>query len=177
MKRIILFLSLIISFTLSSKANDNSKCSLSGVITDSKTKLPLEGASILIHDAKIGAISKKDGTYSTATFPSGKYLVEVSYQGYSSILETIEINGTVKKDFALMETIVEQEAVTVTGTTSATKIKNTPQPVAIVSKADLFHTSSTNIIDALSKSVSGLSMLTTGPAIAKPCLLYTSRCV
>ena len=168
MKSIYLFISFIISFTLSAIAGDNIKSSLSGTILDAKTKQPLEGASILIHDAKIGAISKKDGTYSTASFPSGKYLVEVSYQGYASILETIEISGITKKDFALTESVVEQEAVTVTGTTSATKIKNTPQPVVIISKADLFHTSSTNIIDALSKSVSGLSVLTTGPAIAKP---------
>ena len=168
MKSIYLFISFIISFTLSAIASENIKSSLFGTIIDTKTKQPLEGASILIHDVKVGAYSKKDGTYSTGNFPSGKYLIEVSYQGYKSILETIEIYSITKKNFELTETVVEQEAVTVSGTTSATKIKNTPQPVAIVSKADLFHTSSTNIIDALSKSVSGLSILTTGPAIAKP---------
>ena len=168
MKSISLFILFFAFYTFTAAANNNIKSSLSGTIIDSKNNQPLEGASILLHDIKIGAISKKDGTYSTATFPSGKYLVEVSYQGYASILETVEISGNTIINFHLTESVVEQEAVTVTGTTSATKIKLTPQPVVIVSRADLFHTSSTNIIDALSKSVSGLNVLTTGPAIAKP---------
>ena len=168
MKSISLFILFFASYTFTATANNNIKSTLSGIIIDAKTNQPLEGASILLHDIKIGAISKKDGTYTTASFPSGKYLVEVSYQGYASILETVEISGNTIKNFNLSESIVEQEAVTVTGTTSATRIKLTPQPVVIVSKADLFHTSSTNIIDALSKSVSGLNVLTTGPAIAKP---------
>ena len=144
------------------------KSSLNGTIIDAKTKQPLQGASIIIHDTKVGTISKQDGTYTTSFFQSGNYLVEVSYQGYASIIETIEINGNTTKNFSLQETVVEQDAVTVTGTTSASKIKNSPQPVVVVSKTDLFRTSSTNIIEALSKSVSGLSILTTGPAIAKP---------
>ena len=169
MKYFILFILsfLFINLTAFSKIA-SIKSSLNGSITDAKTKQPLQGASIIIHDAKVGAISKHDGTYCTSFFQSGKYLVEVSYQGYASIIETIEINGNIIKNFALQETVVEQEAVTVTGTTSATKIKNAPQPVVVVSKTDLFRTSSTNIIEALSKSVAGLSILTTGPAIAKP---------
>ncbi len=170
MKRILIFISIIISIPSFSKNIFESKIksTLSGIITDGKNKQPLEGASIIVHDAKTGAISKKDGSYATSSFPSGKYLVEVSYQGYASIIETIEISGNTKKDFALVESVVEQEAVTVTGTTSATKIKLTPQPVVIISKKDLNQTASTNIIEALSKTVSGLSILTTGPAIAKP---------
>ena len=144
------------------------KSTLSGIITDAKTKQPLQGASILIHDIKVGTISKQDGSYTTTTFQSGKYLVEISYQGYASIIETVDINGSTTKNFALSETVTEQEAVTITGTTSATKIKNNPQPVTIVSKTDLFRTTSTNIIDALSKSVAGFSALSTGPAISKP---------
>ncbi len=167
MKYILIFILSYFSIFTLAKAN-GIKSTLSGIVSDAKTKQPLQGASVFIHDAKVGAISKKDGSFITSTFPSGKYLVEVSYQGYASIIETIEINGNIIKNFSLVETIVEQEAVTVTGTTSATKVKNSPQPVVIISKTDLFHSSSTNIIDALSKNVSGLSILTTGPAIAKP---------
>ena len=168
------FINIVISiflFSYSAHTTVNNiaiKSNLSGIITDAKTKQPLQSASILIHDIKVGTVSKQDGSYITTTFQSGKYLVEVSYQGYASIIETIDINGTTIKNFTLSETITEQEAVTVTGTTSATKIKNNPQPVTIVSKTDLFRTTSTNIIDALSKSVAGFSALSSGPAISKP---------
>ena len=142
--------------------------SLTGKIIDSKTKEPLEGASIFIHDIKFGTISKKDGFYQINSFKSGKYLVEVRYQGYASIIENIEITGNTVMNFYLIETVVEQKAVTITGTTTATKIKNISQPVSIVSKTDLFNNSSTNIIEALSKTVNGFSIFSMGPAISKP---------
>ena len=150
MKYIFIYLAILFLTSNSANAGD-AKSRLSGIITDAKTKQPLSNASILIHDIKIGVISKKDGSYTTTMFTSGKYLVEVSYQGYATILENIEINGNTIKNFQLTETIVEQEAVTITGTTSATKIKNIPQSVTIVSKTDLFRTNTTNIIDALAK--------------------------
>ena len=172
MKSFIIFLFNLILFNTNNIANTISfndvNVSLSGTITDAKTKEPLQGANIIIHDIKVGVISKKDGSYQINNLKAGNYLVEVNYQGYASIIETIEINNATIKNFTLLETVVEQEAVTVTGTTSATKVKNTPQPVSIVSKNDLFKNSSTNIIDALTKNVNGFSMITTGPAISKP---------
>lgn len=170
MKQIISFLLLIaaINKSMANTSIGNSKSILSGIITDAATKTPLHGASIFIHDIKAGAISNADGSYITPSFQNGRYLVEVSYQGYASIIETIEITGNTIKNFALNETVVEQDAVTVTGTTTATKIKNSPQPVSVISRTDLFKASSTNIIEALSKSVTGFTSLSTGPAIAKP---------
>ena len=172
MQRYFLFVSFLFIFNLNSKAYFidlvGIKSTLSGKVIDASTKKPLESATIIIHDIKITTISKKDGSFKTPAFQSGKYLVEVNYLGYASIIETIDFKGDVIKDFNLNETAVEQETVTVTGTTSATKIKNSPQPVSIVSSTDLFRNSSTNIIEALTSKVSGFSMITTGPAIAKP---------
>jgi outer membrane receptor for monomeric catechols len=99
---------------------------------------------------------------------SGKYIVEISFQGYTSILETVNITDNPVKNFALKETYIENEAVIVTGVASATKVRQSAQPVSIVKKSELLQTSSTNVIDALSKLVPGVSGLSTGPAISKP---------
>lgn len=144
------------------------KSFLSGTITDAATHKPLQGASITIHDVKVTTLSNQNGIFKTPVFANGKYLVEISYVGYATIIEQVDINAETTKNFSLTERVTEQEAVTVTGTTSATKIKNNPQAVVVVSKLDLYKTSSTNIIDALSKTVAGLSAITTGAAIAKP---------
>jgi iron complex outermembrane receptor protein len=141
---------------------------VSGKITDVKTGKPLGGATIYLHEAKTGAVSKDDGTYKTPAVPSGKYLVEITYQGYASVLETMEIINNPVKNFALKESVVEDEAVTVTGVASATKVRQSAQPVSIVKRSDLMQTNSTNVIDALSKLVPGVSGLSTGPAISKP---------
>ncbi|OQP68552.1 TonB-dependent receptor [Niastella populi] len=140
----------------------------SGKITDAKTGEILPGASIYIHDLKKGTISNDKGEFRIGNLNAGNYLVEITYRGYSSIIENIRINGDTQKDFALKEAVVENEEVTVTGVSSATRIRQSPQPVDVLKKEQLFNVSSTNAIDALSKTVPGVSGLSTGPAITKP---------
>ncbi len=140
---------------------------LRGRVTDQKSGTPLTGASVYIPDVKVGSRANEDGTYSTSALPAGKYLVEISFVGYETIFETIDITGTVEKDFALKETALEQEGVTVTGVSSATRIKQSPQPVTVMKRAELVGMSSTNIINTL-VHIPGVTAVTTGPAISKP---------
>jgi iron complex outermembrane receptor protein len=141
---------------------------LTGKITDSKTGEALPGASIYLHDLKKGTISNDQGMYRITNLNAGKYLIEITYRGYSSIIETVAINGDTQKDFALKEAVVENEEVTVTGVSSATRIRQSPQPVDVLKKEQLFNISATNAIDALAKTVPGVNGLSTGPAISKP---------
>lgn len=143
------------------------KAALSGKITDAKTGEALVGATVYFPDLRIGSSADASGFYSIQNIPQGKYLVEVSYTGYSSVLETILLNGNVKKDFALSPSFTEHEGVTVTGVSNATSIKKTPVPIELIRKTDLMKGVSTNIIDALSK-IPGVSQVSTGPAISKP---------
>jgi iron complex outermembrane receptor protein len=163
----LLFLSIITGQSFASGI-DAANSSLSGKITDAKTGKPLAGASIILHEAKTGTVSDETGFYKTPSVPAGKYIVEISFQGYTSILETVNITDNPVKNFELKETYIENEAVIVTGVASATKVRQSAQPVSIVKKSELFQTSSTNVIDALSKLVPGVSGLSTGPAISKP---------
>ena len=99
--------------------------------------------------------------------PEGDYLVEVSHVGYASIVARVRISGTTTRDFDLKEAVVENESVTVTGVSAATRLKQSAQPVTVVKKNELFKISSSNIINSLSH-VAGVNALTTGPAISKP---------
>ena len=54
---------------------------------------------------------------------------------------------------------MENEAVTVTRFSSATRLKQSPLPVDVVKRDELFKTISTNAIDALTKTVPGVSGL------------------
>ncbi|MEI6264650.1 MAG: TonB-dependent receptor [Sphingobacteriia bacterium] len=141
---------------------------LKGNVLDAVTGKPLLGASVFLHEAKLGVVTAVDGSYTTPQVPAGKYLVEVSFMGYKSFLETIEIGANTNRVFKLAIAVVENEAVTVTGVASAMRVKQSAQPVSIVKKGDLLATTSTNIIDALSRIVPGVAALSTGPAISKP---------
>lgn len=60
------------------------------------------------------------------------------------------------------------DQVVVTAVTGATRIRKTPISIAIVSQKEMNRSTSTNVIDALLKSVPGITAITTGPNISKP---------
>ena len=78
---------------------------LTGKITDAKTGEALPGASIYLHDLKKGTISDDKGMYRITNLNGGKYLIEITYRGYSTIIETVNVNGDTQKDFALKEAV------------------------------------------------------------------------
>ena len=143
------------------------KSTLTGKITDEKTGTPLPNATIRIHDVNRDAIANEKGDYKTSFISPGNYLIEVSHIGYGSIVETVSISGNTIKNFSLKDAVVEQEGVTITGVSTATRIKQSPQPVIVLKKSELFKISSSNIINSLTH-VPGVNALTTGPAISKP---------
>ncbi|MEO7312525.1 MAG: TonB-dependent receptor [Chitinophagaceae bacterium] len=143
------------------------KGSLAGKITDAATGKPLAGASIYFADLKVGGMADGEGNYRLPYVPAGSFIAEISYLGYSSLAETVVINGDSKKDFSLSGTAAEQNNVTVTGVSKATSIKRTPIPVTIVSKTYLNRAVASNLMEAISHQP-GVSTVTTGPAISKP---------
>lgn len=143
------------------------RSTLSGKITDSRTGDPLSNATIRIHDINRDAIANVSGEYRTSFLPPGRYLVEVSHVGYASLVDTVSISGNTIRNFELRDAVLEHEGVTVTGVSTATRLKQSPQPVTLLKKTELFRISSSNIIASLDH-IPGVSALTTGPAIAKP---------
>lgn len=143
------------------------KVKMTGKVTDSKTGESLAGAYIYFTDDKIGTTSDGNGFYMLTNIPPGHHVVEVSFTGYSTLVEHLEINADMQKDFALSTRIVENQGVVVTGVSGATSIRKAPVPITSIRKATLLQTASGNIIDALSH-VPGVSQLSTGPAISKP---------
>lgn len=139
----------------------------SGKITDAGTGAAIEGATVYISDIRSGTSTNASGNFLISNIPQGIHLVEISHIGYSNIIESIEIKNDVKKDFALTESIIENNAVVVTGVTGATQLKKVPFAVSVLRKEDFFRNTSSNIIESLTK-IGGVSTLATGPAISKP---------
>lgn len=141
----------------------------SGTIKDKQTGNPLQGASIYIADIKTGSITNASGEFSIPNVSEGYHLVEVSHIGYTSIAENVLIQGNTKKDFLLTESIVENNAVIITGVTKASQLKKVPFQVSVIKKEELQQTAATNIIDAITRKA-GVSALSTGVSISKPVL-------
>lgn len=139
----------------------------SGNITDAKTGMAIAAASVYISDIKSGSSTDDKGHFIIKNIPPGKHLVEISHIGYSSIIENLDFASDIVKDFALSQSIIENNAVVVTGVSGATQQKKVPFAVSVMRKEDLFQNSSSNIIESLTR-IGGVSTLATGPAISKP---------
>lgn len=143
------------------------KVTLSGTVTDAKTGEPLAGASVYFADEKTGTATDAKGKYTISNIPDGHHVVEVSYSGYATIVEHMELKQDLEKNFALSPVITENQAVIVTGVSGAMSMRKAPIPVASIRRLELLQNSANNIIDALTR-VPGVSQLSTGPAISKP---------
>lgn len=141
--------------------------SLRGIVVDALTNQPLPEATISLPDLKIDVTAGKDGRYSIRSLPGGRFVVAVSYVGYRSFVGTVVIGGATVQDFKLSVSVVESEAVVVTGVSSSTQLKHAPTHISVLSQKALLQSTGTGLLDAVAK-VPGVSIITTGPAIAKP---------
>lgn len=158
---------LFFSIILAMFSQAQSGIRFSGKITDQKTGEALVGASVYLPDLRRGTNTNANGEFVFTGLSSGQYLLEISYTGYSNIIENIELKSNQEKNFSMAAAIIENETVTVTGVSRATSVKRTPVPVTIIRKEDLFRNMSTNLVDNIAKTP-GLSQVSTGPAVSKP---------
>lgn len=147
-------------------ANED-KPGLLGVVKDAATQAPLAGATVAVPDLKLSTTTDANGIYRFNALSNGRLTVQVSYIGYRSKVETVVVAGVSTHDFLLSQSVVENENVTVTGVSSATRLKRTPVQVSIISRKDIQQSVGTNLLDIAAREP-GISIVTTGPAIAKP---------
>src|SRR5258706_1623169 len=141
--------------------------SLTGKATDFNDHGPIVGATVYIPDLKKGTSTNTDGSYTVDRLPKGRFLVEIKFIGYSSVIQSVQLNGAVQLDVALNSAVTELNEVVVTGISHSSELKNNPLPIATFNNKSLTENTSTNLIDNISKKA-GVNQITTGPAISKP---------
>ena len=89
------------------------KFTLSGTITDKNSNETLIGVNIVISELKTGITTNQYGFYSI-TLPKGKYTIQISYLGYQTVEEGIDLNQNTKKNFNLInnETVLQEVVIT-----------------------------------------------------------------
>ncbi|MBC7829363.1 MAG: TonB-dependent receptor [Chitinophagaceae bacterium] len=177
MQKICLHIIFLLGFVYGIKAQQSSpvadssqkriRTGFSGRVIQAASDMPLQGASIYISDIKAGVATNSDGRFTMKNIPPGRHLVEISFVGYSTVSEYVDMRGDIQREFALYPEVAERNAVVITGVSSATQAKRIPTPITIIRRQDLLKNVSVNIVDAISKSP-GIAQLSTGPAISKP---------
>jgi hypothetical protein len=78
------------------------KFTLSGLISDANSKETLIGVSLFITETKTSLTTNEYGFYSI-TLPNGNYTISISYLGYQTLEETINLTQDTRKNFLLSE--------------------------------------------------------------------------
>ena len=162
MKKILIICVMILTYQIAIAQNK-----ITGKITDNITGEAVAGATVYIPELKTGTIADKEGVYKIDNLPKTKVIIQISFLGYKSIIENINLATTSSKDFVMEQAITEMNEVVITGSSRATEITRTPVPMITVSGRELQQNLNTNIIDAISK-LPGVSAVTTGPNVSKP---------
>lgn len=109
---------LFISFSLSAQE----KITLSGIITDSNSNETLIGVNIIIPELQTGTMTNEYGFYSI-TLPSGKYEIQISYIGFTTITESLVLTSNLTKNYKLEETAESLDEVIITEKVEKLNIK------------------------------------------------------
>lgn len=109
-KKLCLFVCLLFSFSLFSQE----KYTVSGTVYDNASNETLIGVSIYIPELNSGTTTNEYGFYSI-TIPEGTYKIQVSYLGFTTIVENINLNKKLTKNFKLIEEAESLEEVIIEG--------------------------------------------------------------
>ncbi|MEN9876944.1 MAG: hypothetical protein RLZZ529_1941 [Bacteroidota bacterium] len=114
----LLFLLLLCSFSLTAQE----RFTLSGTVSDSYSNETLIGVNLYIPELKTGITTNEYGFYSI-TVPKGSYTIRISYMGYNSLEEKIQLQQNTKTNFKLYSAENTLKEVIVTDTKSKIDIR------------------------------------------------------
>lgn len=104
------------------------KFTLSGTITDANNNETLIGVNISIPELKTGVTTNEYGFYSI-TVPQGNYTVQISFVGYATIEQTVNLDKNTKSSYQLLGAEQQLEEVVITDDRKATNIRKAEMSV------------------------------------------------
>lgn len=152
------------SFTFANVASST----IEGVVFDENDE-PLAGANIMLTHLDVGASTSQDGRFTISKVPAGTYKVAVSFIGYKSETQTVELSsGEVKRlRFELEESLIYSEPVVVTGSPVAVDPLESPQDIDYISGREKIRIQPASLGETI-ESIPGVSNMSAGSVAGKP---------
>ncbi len=104
---------------------------ISGVVSDSKTKSPLVGAVVQLENRERGAITDDQGRFELKNVKDGKQIISARFLGYAEVKKEVDVTGNLQFDFSLTESTQLTDEVTVVATRAN---ENSPTAFSNISK-------------------------------------------
>lgn len=140
---------------------------LKGTITAKDGGEKLIKASVYCVELNKGAITNENGEYSISGFGKGEYKIEISYLGYQTKIEKVNMNGSdATLDIQVEKASIEVNEVVISGAYTTSQDEN-PQEIDVVKISEMQNTGASTVMDVISK-VPGVTTITTGPLVSRP---------
>lgn len=135
---------------------------ISGQVTDGETGESIPGANILLSENERGAATDIDGNYSIENVQAGEYTIVVTFVGYRTYRETVEITAgeTLNYDVPLQVGAVGLDEVVVSGYAATSKRELTGS-ISSVSSRDINDVPLQNTESLLQGRAAGVTVTTT----------------
>jgi len=136
--------------------------SIEGTVIDKETGETVPAANVVLMEIQRGASTDSDGNYSISNVPVGEYTLRISFVGYETYTEQVEIlaNQTITKDVQLTPGSIGLDEVVVTGYGTQTKRELTGS-IASVSSEDFEDVPVQNAGGILQGRAAGVQVTTT----------------
>ncbi|MEA5405130.1 TonB-dependent receptor [Arcicella sp. DC2W] len=140
---------------------------ISGKVVLNETNEVIIGANVYIPELRTGTNTDVNGFYQIKNLPKGEFTLQVSYVSLKTITKKVSVKTATKQDFEMENSATSLEEVVITGAGIKTLVKESPVPIAALSRAQWLQSTSTNLVDAIVK-LPGVSQIMTGPTLSKP---------
>jgi len=134
--------------------------SITGHVTDAETGSPLPGANVVLVELVAGAATDPDGRYLIDDIPIGSYTARVSFVGYRTIEQNVEVKvDTLRLDVRLEPDYARYDEIVVTGIASERSKATADVAVARIDTKELFESNNYRDVSQLATGkVPGLTV-------------------
>lgn len=139
---------------------------LTGVVVDENNKA-LTGATVLVHPTNKGTVSNKAGNFTIPGMQAGKYVIEISFIGYKTFTDSLEIRGNINYKAQLNVAHLNLQEVVITDDYAEKRKKEESLNIEIVNNDYLKQNLGGSLMNSLER-LPGVSTIDIGSGQSKP---------
>jgi len=161
------FFMLLISMNLFYEfSSGQNLCDFKGLVNNEQNK-PIAGATILLSPGKKATITNENGVFVFNDLAKGKYIVEISFMGYQTHIDTVLIIKDLKYNIQLHLTALSLQEVVITDNYAEARKKEESLNMEIVNDEYLKQHLGSSLMNSLER-LPGVSTIDIGSGQSKP---------
>ncbi len=134
---------------------------LGGIVIDSETGKPVQGANIRVEHSLSGTSANSKGEFSITNLPQQEsYKLSVTHVSYLPVTVTTAADNSII--IKMQESYINQGQVVVTGTGTHRRMTNSPVPIQVITAKDIENAGATSLEDALTRLSPNITTMTNG---------------